>query len=144
MSVDFIDSNVFVYLFDTEDHKRNEIARTIVEDAIRAGSGVISHQVVQEVLNVTTHKMEHPLTGEDALGLLDTVLFPLWRVYPSQELYRRTLEIKTRYRFGLYDSLIVAAALESGCFRLLTEDLQNGQTIGALTIVNPFADTTAR
>jgi predicted nucleic acid-binding protein len=34
--------------------------------------------------------------------------------------------------------LILAAALESGCRRLLTEDLQNGQQIEGLSIENPF------
>ena len=37
-----------------------------------------------------------------------------------------------------YDSLIVAAALEAGCTRLLSEDLQHGQQIEGLTIENPF------
>lgn len=38
----------------------------------------------------------------------------------------------------LYDSLIVAAALEAGCTRLLTEDLQHGQRIETLIVENPF------
>lgn len=138
MRADFIDSNVFVYLFDQTDNHRREIARETVQRGIAEGSAVISFQVVQEVLNVTTHKMEQPLSDTDAIAFFDTVLAPLWRVYPSGELYRRAIEVKTRYRFGFYDSLIVASALESGCTRLLTEDLQDGQTIGSLTVRNPF------
>ena len=138
MRADFIDSNVFVYLFDHTDTRRREIARETVQRGIAEGSAVISFQVVQEVLNVTTHKMEQPLSDTDAIAFFDTVLAPLWRVYPSGELYRRAIEVKTRYRFGFYDSLIVASALESSCTRLLTEDLQDGQTIGSLTVRNPF------
>ena len=138
MSADFIDSNVLVYLFDPTQPERRRIVREIVETAIETGSGIISYQVVQEVLNVTTHKMERPLTGSDARGFLDAVLLPLWRVYPSDELFHRGLEIKERYRFNWYDSLIVAAALAGGCTRLLTEDLQHGQVIGPLTLCNPF------
>ena len=139
MRADFIDSNVFVYLFDHTDPRRQRIAREIVKDGIGDGTGVISFQVVQEVLNVTTHKMEHPLTGTDAVALFETVLAPLWRVYPSADLYRRAIEVKVRYRFGFYDSLIVAAASAAGCTRLLSEDLQDGQSIGSLTVQNPFA-----
>lgn len=138
MRADFIDSNVFVYLFDHTDTRRREIARETVQRGIAEGSAVISFQVVQEVLNVIAHKMEQPLSDTDAIAFFDTVLAPLWRVYPSGELYRRAMEVKTRYRFGFYDSLIVASALESGCTRLLTEDLQDGQTIGSLTVRNPF------
>lgn len=129
---------IFVYLFDSTDPRRQGIARELVEEHIAAGTGVISFQVVQEVLNVTTHKIPRPLTGTDAIALFDTVLAPLWRVYPSAELYRRAIEVKVRYRFSFFDSLIIAAAEEGGCTRLLSEDLQDAQSIGALTIVNPF------
>lgn len=138
MRADFIDSNLFVYLFDHTDDRRRGIAREIVERGIAEGTGAISFQVVQEVLNVITHKMEQPLSGTDAIAFFDTVLSPLWRVYPSGDLYRRAVEIKVRYRFGFYDSLIVAAALEGGCTRLLSEDLQAGQSIETLTVENPF------
>jgi predicted nucleic acid-binding protein len=57
---------------------------------------------------------------------------------PSRELYRRCLEIKIRYRYSFYDSLIIAAALEDGCTRLLSEDLQHGQRIEGMVITNPF------
>ena len=142
MRADFIDSNVFVYLFDHTDASRRDMARETVQRGIAEGSAAISFQVVQEVLNVTTHKMEQPLSDTDAIAFFDTVLAPLWRVYPSGNLYRRAIEVKTRYRFGFYDSLIVASALEGGCTRLLSEDLQDGQTIGSLTVENPFAITT--
>jgi len=138
MGVDFIDSNVFVYLFDDTDPQRRKTARTIVEKGIATGRSVVSFQVIQEVLNVTTHKMARPLTGADAIAFFDTILAPMWRVYPSAELYRRAVEIKVRYRLSFSDSLIVAAALEADCSRLLTEDLQDGQSFGSLRVVNPF------
>jgi predicted nucleic acid-binding protein len=58
---------------------------------------------------------------------------------PSTALYIRAVEVRTRYRYSFYDSLIIAAALEAGCTRLYSEDLQHGQRIERLTIVNPFA-----
>jgi predicted nucleic acid-binding protein len=48
--------------------------------------------------------------------------------------------LQSRYGFRFYDSLIVAAALEAGCDRLLSEDFQDGQRIEGLTVVNPFRD----
>ena len=66
------------------------------------------------------------------------MLLPLWSVAPSAELYRRGLEIQSRYQYGFYDALIIAAALEASCTRLLSEDLQHGQKIENLTIENPF------
>ena len=62
------------------------------------------------------------------------------RLPASLSLYRRALDIQARYRYGFYDSLIVAAALDAGCTRLYSEDLQDGQKIEALTIENPLLE----
>jgi predicted nucleic acid-binding protein len=53
--------------------------------------------------------------------------------------HQRGLAVAERYRFSFYDALIVAAALESGCTTLFSEDLQDGQVIDqTLTVRNPF------
>ena len=63
---------------------------------------------------------------------------PLWRAMPNAALYRHAMDVKQRWGFSFCDALIVAAALESGCTRLLTEDLQDGQCIENLLIQNPL------
>ena len=79
-----------------------------------------------------------PLELSDARAYLDHVLTPLLHVTASAQLYHRGLDIQDRYHYSFYDSLIIAAALEAGCARLLSEDMQDGQRIDSLTIVNPF------
>lgn len=140
MSGEFIDTNVFVYLFDETDvHKRNTAER-LVRMALETRNACISYQVVQETLNVVMRKLPSPMSTENAQRFLEQILAPLWQIMPSLALYRRGLDLQTRYGFSFYDSLIVAAALESGCTRLYTEDLQHGQRIDGLTIENPFND----
>ena len=138
MSADFLDSNIFVYLFDEGAHQKRSTAEAITRDAIEARTGCISFQVVQETLNVLTRKLAVPVTTADAQGFLHKMLMPLWRVMPSQKLYSDAIALQRRLRLSFYDSLIVAAALEAGCKRLLTEDLQDGQRIEGLRIENPF------
>ena len=133
----FVDSNVFVYLFDEADPAKRRRAREIVRLSL-SQSWVVSYQVVQETLNVITRKLKTPVTADHARRFLHAVLLPLWSVAPSAELYRRGLEIQSRYRYGFYDALIIAAALEASCTRLLSEGLQHGQRIDTLTIENPF------
>lgn len=137
---DFLDSNVLIYLFDREDPHRRRIAEQLIEQAIKTGTGVISYQVVQETLNVVTQKIKPALTAGEAQEVLSAILAPLWRVMPSPALYVRALDVKARYPYHFYDSLILAAALESGCRRVLSEDLQHGQQVEGLTIENPFKD----
>ena len=80
------------------------------------------------------------MSAENAQRFLEQILMPLWRIMPSPALYRRGLELQSRYGFSFHDALIVAAALESGCTRLYTKDLQHGQKIDGLVIENPFID----
>jgi predicted nucleic acid-binding protein len=138
MSDDFIDSNVFVYLFDETDERKRQVAQSLVNTALVEGSAQISFQVVQETLNVITRKLKVPVRLEDAHQFLDQILVPLWKINPNRVLYQRGLEIQTRYQLGFYDSLIIAASLQAGCKTLFSEDLQHGQQIETLIIQDPF------
>jgi predicted nucleic acid-binding protein len=138
MPADFLDANIFVYLFDETNPGKRAISEKILARALDERSGVISFQVVQETLNVITTKLKVPAGSNDAQRFLDRVLAPLWRIMPSDRLYSSAIEIQTRYRYSFYDALIIAAALEAGCTRLLSEDMQHGQRIEGMTIENPF------
>ena len=140
MSVDFVDSNIFIYLLDETNPRKRDTARQVVRTALAEGSACISHQVIQETLQVMTGKLKVPVTFEDARRFLEETLVPLWRVMPSTKLYQRSLEVQQRYRYGFYDSLIIAAALEGGCRRLLSEDFQHGHQIEGLRIEDPFRE----
>ncbi len=138
MSVDFIDSNVFIYLFDHRDTRKQAIALGLVDRALAGGQACISSQVVLETLRVLTGRLPRPLTAASAQALCSQTLEPLWRVMPSAALYASARQLKQRWQLAFYDSLIVAAALEAGCKRLFSEDLQHGQRIQGLRIENPF------
>ena len=134
----FLDTNIFVYTFDRQEPDKQAQAHRLVERALGTGDGVVSSQVVQEFLNVALRKFERPLSDEQALRYLREILDPLCSVFPSIALYEAALSLHRRWRFSFYDALIVAAALDSKCKVLYSEDFQDGQEIESLTIVNPF------
>lgn len=139
MSVEsFIDTNVLIYQLEALDPRKHAIAESIVSAGVATGNACISFQVIQECLNTVLRKAQIKLDATSARAYLDQVLVPLHRVPSSVALYRSALQLQLRWRFSFYDSLIVAAALEAGCKRLLSEDLQHGQRIETLTIENPF------
>ena len=139
MSVEyFLDTSVLVYTFDTANPDKRQKARHLVEQALATRKGVISYQVVQELLNVATRKFARPLTPDQAGRYLTTALEPLCAVYANVGLFRRAIDVQRRWRFGFYDSLIVAAALQADCQTLYSEDLHHGQTIESLTVADPF------
>jgi len=80
------------------------------------------------------------MSCDDAREYLDAVLVPLCRVHSDPDLYREALATQLRWRFSLYDSLIVAAARRSGSDILYSEDLQHGQVLEGVTVINPFRE----
>lgn len=133
----FLDTNILVYSFDSTSQSKREISKDLIKKA-HAENGCISFQVVQEFLNVSTRKFEVPLKTTDAQHYLAKVMYPICEVFPSEKLYFNTLEIMERWKFSFYDSMIIAAAMESGSEILYSEDLQHEQEIFDLKIVNPF------
>jgi len=134
----FLDTNIFVYSFDFSQPDKKERALALIGDGLQSGLGVISTQVIQEFLNVATRKFSAPLKTEDCKAYLKMVLGPLCEVYPDQALYEASLDLHQETGYSFYDALILASAIRGACEILYTEDLQAGQQIRGLRIVNPF------
>jgi predicted nucleic acid-binding protein len=134
----FIDTNIFVYSFQRDEPEKQSVAQKLIRNALKEQTGCISSQVIQEFLNVATKKLNPPLSHQESLKYLDTVLAPLCEVFSSLELYHKTIEITERWKYTLYDSMIITAALQANCAVLYSEDLHHGQQIESLVITNPF------
>lgn len=130
MRADFFDTNIVLYLLD--DSPKADRAADLL-----AGGGVISVQVLNEALVNCIRKagMTWSEAGDFLAGLRQICTV----IDLSAGIHDIGLAIGERYGFSVYDSMIVAAALSSGCDRLYSEDMQHGQLIeGRLRIVNPF------
>jgi predicted nucleic acid-binding protein len=129
----FLDTNVLIYALGQHD------GRTGTADALLASGAIVSVQVLNELAAVAHRKLA--MSWEDvreALGAI-RVLCPS-PVPLTLDLHDAALQLAVRYRFHIYDALIVAAAIAAGCTTLYSEDLQAGQIVdGQLTIRNPFA-----
>ena len=134
----FIDTNIFVYSFDKNDQTKQQKANDLIKTALQMHNGIISSQVVQEFINVSTRKFSTPISIQDSEKYLTKVLSPLCQVFTSIDLYFKALDVMDRWQFSFYDSLIVSAALQAECNILYSEDLQHNQKIQNLTIINPF------
>lgn len=127
----FLDTNLLVYAQTTD--PKSEIARQAI-----AEGGTISVQVLNEFANVMRRKLG--LSWDEIADALEDVKTALGPVRPiGLDTHNTAVELSRAHGFHIYDSLIVAAALEAECDQLLTEDLQAGRRIEGLAIVNPFA-----
>ncbi len=130
MAGNFIDTNILIYLASADARKANA-----AEEAVHAG-GVVSVQVLNEFANVARRKLG--FSWEEVHMFLDSCRAVLDVVPLTKEIHDLGLRLAERYQLSVYDAMIVAAALESRCDQLLSEDLQDGMTIEGVAIVNPL------
>jgi predicted nucleic acid-binding protein len=132
----FFDTNVLIYALTARASSKPDPRSEIAEKALSLG-GVVSVQVLNEFADVASCKFKQGWNViEQYLEVIDALC---GRAVPlTVETQIGAIDISRRYGFRIYDSLILAAAQQAGCSTVLTEDMQHGQTIGNLTIVNPF------
>jgi predicted nucleic acid-binding protein len=140
----FIDTNIFVYMFDQDAPDKARIASQLVREAIATQKGIVSYQVVQEFFQVAFRRFPTPFTSAEAEQYLTSVFRPLLSVHSSPALYVEALRLRSTYRLSWYDSLIVAAALEAGCAQLYSEDFQHGQDFEGVRVTSPFSRKPAK
>ncbi|SJM90829.1 PilT protein domain protein [Crenothrix polyspora] len=131
----FFDTNVVLYLLSEDNHKADRA------EAVIAVGGVISVQVLNEFASVASRKLK--MSYDEIRDTLSIVRAVCQIQAVTINIHERGLDIAERYGYALYDSMIISAALESGCGLLYSEDMQHGQKIDAqLIITNPFLDKT--
>ena len=137
MSVEprFLDTNVLVYLFDSDAPEKQTRAREILRE--ERDRLVVSVQVLGEFYVTVTRKLAVPLTVEAAARAVDALCeLQVQALHP--DLARSAVRRSRSSRLSYWDALIVETALDAGARVLFTEDLQDGQVIDSLRIVNPF------
>ena len=127
----FVDTNVLLYLLSADDAKADR-----AEEVLSAG-GTITVQELNEFASVALRKLSMSIAEiREVLAAIRAVC----KIVPiGVETHDRALQLAERYGLSVYDALIVASAILAGCKTLLSEDMQDGQTIdGCLEIRNPF------
>lgn len=140
MSADkfFLDTNIFVYSFEFSSPRKVQIADGLIDQAVVSGRGVVSYQVVQEFFSVALRKFPTRMTHAEAQTFFSNVFRPLYAVSFSPALMFRAIQMVHEHQLSWYDSIILAAAIESDCQILYSEDFQHGRTIEGVRLQNPF------
>jgi predicted nucleic acid-binding protein len=133
----FIDTNVLVYAFDRGEPIKRVQALELLGTGIEEQIAVVSAQVLGEFFNTVTRRISDPLSPEQAQEAVDAIsTLPV--VALDLDLVRRAIGTQMRYQISYWDALIVAAAESADCTRILTEDLNPGQSYHGIVVVNPF------
>lgn len=130
MSKPFIDSNVILYLL-SSDYTKADKAEAILE-----AGGIISVQVLNEVVSVCRRKLQMEWSEVDAV--LQAVKASVDIVPLTEATHELAVQICRRYQLSFYDAHIYSAALVAGSKLVLSEDMQDGMVVDSLVIKNPF------
>jgi predicted nucleic acid-binding protein len=131
----FIDTNILVYSLDNSNRKKKTKAREILTKLTLKDTPVISTQVLQEVY--------YTLTGK--IKINKAVAKNIIQNYRNMEVLVNTgdtieeaIDISVSFKLSFWDALIIAAAEAANCSFVYSEDLNDGQTIRRVRIINPF------
>ena len=133
----FIDTNILVYAEASDEPAKQRIALDLLKQLFETTSGVLSTQVLQEYCNVAIKKLKLPAAHIRAqLDLYEQ--FEVVQVTPA--IIRAGLDLHQTRSVSFYDAIVLASAQTAGCSVLLSEDMNAGELVGGIRVVNPFWD----
>jgi predicted nucleic acid-binding protein len=134
----FVDTNILIYLYSVDEPEKRQAA----EKAIIGKDCVISVQVLNEFSSVCLRKLNIPV--QQILAAIDEITLRMSVFIINADTVRQALLLSSYYHYSYYDGVILAAAMQSGCETLYSEDMSDGQVIEkCLTIRNVLREKTA-
>ena len=133
----FVDTNVLIYQFDKREPDKKARAAAWMDYLWATRTGLVSFQVLQEFYAIATRKLAPGMAPEKARKIVQT----LFQWNPSRiddRVFFIAWVIQDQFGLSWWDALIAASARLAGCSHLLTEDLQHGQNLDGVRVVNPF------
>jgi predicted nucleic acid-binding protein len=134
----FVDTNVLIYAHDVDAEAKHQTGKRILKELWNTRTGALSTQVLQEFYVNVTRKIPKPLPKAAARSVVNSYL--IWCVETTTAEIAAAFRIEDEARIAFWDALIVAAAIKAGADRILSEDLNAGQTISGVRIENPFRE----
>ncbi len=136
MSVEFVDTNIFVYANDGGAGARHTASIDLLADIWAHRAGALSTQVLAEFYSVAIRKLH--MASEEA----EAVIRPLsaWTIHQAGHAdILSAIRLQRQHRLSWWDAMVLNSAIQINATVLWTEDLQHGQRFGDLIIQNPFA-----
>jgi predicted nucleic acid-binding protein len=138
----FVDTNVLVYARDSSEPEKQPAALEWIDRLWATRLGRISIQVLNEYYVTVTRKLSPGLPVEEARE--DVRALSTWDPVPLDvACVEEAFSVQEDHAIPYWDALIVAAARRAGAAYLLTEDLQDGQGLDGVVVLDPFSHTPA-
>jgi predicted nucleic acid-binding protein len=134
MSVEFVDTNIFVYAHDAASPQKRAQALELIGRLSAGRNGRVSTQVLLEFFAASRKiGLQRAVAAEIVEDLIS------WPVYaPDVDDITMAIALSIRQTISVWDALMIRSALQSGCDILWSEDMQDRRRFGSLRVRNPF------
>lgn len=133
----FIDTNVLIYAEAGDTPRKQQAALAMLKRLFAEAQGVLSTQVLQEYCNVALKKLQLP--AQHVRAQLDVYeQFEVVQVTPA--IIRAGLDLHQTRSVSFFEELILTSAHAASCSVLLSENLNTGEVVQGVRIVNPFSE----
>ncbi len=137
MSVEFCDTNVVVYAYDSTAGTKREEARALLQRLWQSGEGAVSVQILQELFVTLTRKVTPALGIGDARRIITDIA--TWQVFaPTAHDVIDAIDAAARWRISFWDAMLLVSAQAVGASVVWSEDLNAGQAFNGVLVQNPF------
>ena len=131
------DTNLFIYAMDPKNPTQRGISMNLIGRAWTDGRLVMSPQILNECYRVLVHKRKLVVTA--VADRYRSAFHGACTAPLDLRTHQDAIQIETKYRLSWWDCVAVASALQANCTHFVSKDLNDGQVIESLTVVNPFA-----
>ena len=136
-----VDSNILVYSVDVSEDVKQRRSIDVLSRLDLSQRGALSAQILGESYNSMTTRIAIPLAASEAETII-VAYSESWTVFDlNASVVREAIRISHQHQLAYWDGLLFAAARMNGASVLLTEDMQDGQVVDGVTIVNPLEDS---
>ncbi len=135
----FLDTNILIYAFDKSEARKQVISKSLFRNLSTNSEICINAQVINEFIVIVTKKIQNTISFDKVKNYIEffSRTMSVFKLEIATSL--KAIELKSKYHFSYWDSLIIASALENDCKTLYSEDMQHSQLIeNPLQIINPF------
>jgi predicted nucleic acid-binding protein len=135
-----VDTNIFAYVFDAQEHKKQKLAQELLAKCWRGEARyAVSVQNLAEFAVIVTEKVARPLPAATVREFIRTIVsFDGWiKIAYSGETIVQALRIRSDYRIHFWDALIIATMQEHAIGSIYSED-RHLSLVPSITVINPF------
>lgn len=133
----FVDTNILIYAHDVDAGLKRERAIESLRVLWETGAGRVSVQVLQEFYVNATRKLAQPVARSTAREVVAS--YAAWiREATTADTVLRASDLADLAQISFWDALILASAEQAGAAQLYSEDLNSGQSIVGIKVVNPL------